>query len=51
MDFLWLLLVKSYMNWFAIVWNHYKVAYFKIIMMVYFILLLSAKTFLSKNKN
>ena len=29
-----LLLVKSYLNWLAIVWNHYLVAYFKIIMMV-----------------
>lgn len=24
------------MNWLTIVWNHYRVAYFKIIMKVYF---------------
>lgn len=36
MVFLCLLLVKSYMNYFDVVWNYYYVTYSKIIMMVYF---------------
>ena len=31
-----LLKINIYMNWLAVVWNHYRVVYFKIFIMVYF---------------
>ena len=31
-----LLLINSYMNWLAIVLNHYRIVHFKDIMMVHF---------------